>query len=329
MEAEARYTFVGAALIVLVAGLVTAVLWLKNVGSRLDYNYYAIYFEQQALDGLQIGADVNLRGIKIGRVEDYALSRESINRVRVVVRIDRRVPVLTNTFAVVTRNFVTGIAQILLVNPLPPGEPLTEVPPNGVYPVIAEGRSDIDEIAGRVTELGNLAGEALTNVNRVLTPENRAAITRTLRNLRDASDRLNQRLATLDSTLVEVGDAATQVRSAAGGLERAGDRIATVAERSGAGLDKTLAEAQQTLAAARGAIDRVAGAVDVLERQATHTARRLEATAGGVDDQLAAAVADLRLSVDAATRSLDRLRDPRAALLGPAKAQLGPGEQLP
>ena len=42
-----------------------------------------------------------------------------------------------------------------------------------------------------------------------------------------------------------------------------------------------------------------------------------------------AAVAELRLSVEAATRSLDRLRDPRAALLGPQKSQLGPGEQLP
>jgi hypothetical protein len=33
--------------------------------------------------------------------------------------------------------------------------------------------------------------------------------------------------------------------------------------------------------------------------------------------------------METATRVLDRLREPRAALLGPGKAQLGPGEVMP
>jgi len=37
----------------------------------------------------------------------------------------------------------------------------------------------------------------------------------------------------------------------------------------------------------------------------------------------------LRVSIEAATRVLDGLRDPRAALLGPSNAQLGPGEKRP
>jgi hypothetical protein len=38
---------------------------------------------------------------------------------------------------------------------------------------------------------------------------------------------------------------------------------------------------------------------------------------------------ELRVSVEAATRVLDRLREPRSALFGPNKSQLGPGEKLP
>ena len=49
----------------------------------------------------------------------------------------------------------------------------------------------------------------------------------------------------------------------------------------------------------------------------------------GLHPQLLAAVADLRASLEAAQRSLDRLSDPRAALLGPNRSQLGPGEKLP
>ena len=73
--------------------------------------------------------------------------RRKFNRVRVVVRVDGRAPIRVNTVAVVTRNFVTGIAAITLVTPEPAGEVLAAVPEGERYPVIGEGRSDLDEIA--------------------------------------------------------------------------------------------------------------------------------------------------------------------------------------
>ena len=70
-------------------------------------------------------------------------------------------------------------------------------------------------------------------------------------------------------------------------------------------------------------------AVDDVLAQAGSTARRLEGSAALVEDQLDAATAELRLSIDAAARVLDRLRDPRAAPLGPGSPQFGPGESKP
>jgi len=322
MEAEARYTFVGAAVLVLLATLVASLVWLKDIGGRGEFTRYAIHFEKQALDGLQLGAEVNLRGIKIGRVEDYALSREKLNRVRVVVRVDGRAPVRSNTVAVVTRNFVTGIASITLVTPAPAGELLTEAPEGESYPVIGEGRSDLDEIAGRVNKIGEMAAVALTNINQLLDADNREALMATLHNLRDLSAGLNTRLGALDTTLARVASAATDVGKGAAELGRSGARIAGVAERSSENLDTTLAEA-------RKALQQVAQATAAIQQQAVASARRLEGTAANVDDQLGAAVTELRLSVETAARALDRLREPRAALLGPTKSQLGPGEKLP
>src|SRR5687767_1172354 len=152
MEAEARYTWVGAAILLLVVALVGSLVWLRNVGAQRDYTYYTIHFEHQSLEGLQIGADVELRGIKVGLVEDYALAGDGANRVRVDLRVNRRAPVRTNTVAVVTRNLLTGIAAISLVNADPQGKPLTAVPPGEQYPVIAEGRSNLEEITGRVNQ---------------------------------------------------------------------------------------------------------------------------------------------------------------------------------
>lgn len=329
MEAEARYTLVGTAVLALLAALVAGVVWLKNVGGKNDFNRYAIHFEQQALDGLEVGADVTLRGIKVGRVEDYALSGAKLNRVRVAIRVDRRAPVRTNTVAVVTRNFVTGIAAIALVNREPPGEALTEVPEGESYPVVHEGRSDLDEIAGRVNKVGEMASMALTNINQLLDAENRQALTETLHNLRDLSAGLNQRLGALDRTLERVGGAAREVGGAAAQVGRSGERVAAVAEHGGERLERTLTEADRALAEAQRALAQIASAGNVVQQQAQVTAQRLQTSAEGLDDQLGAAVAELRLSIEAASRVVDRLRDPRAALLGPGKQQLGPGEQRP
>src|SRR5438045_2481115 len=107
MEAEARYTFVGAALLVLMGAVAAGLIWLQDSGSRREFAFYNIFFERQSLDGLSQGGEVAVRGIKVGRVEDIALT-ESVNRVRVMVRVDRRLPVAQNTVSVVTRNLVTG-----------------------------------------------------------------------------------------------------------------------------------------------------------------------------------------------------------------------------
>ena len=329
MEAEARYTWVGAAVLALLVALVGAVVWLKNVGGTGDFTRYAIHFERQALDGLSIGAEVKLRGIKVGRVEDYALASDKLNRVHVAVRIDRRAPIRTNTVAVITRNYVTDIAAIELLTPEPPGPPLAEVPQGERYPVIAEGGSQFDEISARVGRLGDMTAVTLNSLNQLLSAENRQAAMATLSNLRDLSAGLNQRIGALDRTLAGLGVAARDVGSAAGQLGRAGERVAGAAEHAGQRFDDTLARAERTLDDARNAIDQVATASSAVQQQSVATARRLEDTARNVEEQLDAAVAELRLGIEAATRVLDRLRDPRAALLGPGKAQLGPGEQLP
>lgn len=339
MEAEARYTYVGLAALALVLALVASLVWLKNVGSQRDFNRYAIHFEQQALDGLSVGADVNLRGIKVGRVEDYGLAGEGFNRVRVEVRVDRRTPVATQTVALVSRNLITGIASITLVNRSPGGEPLTVVPPGETVPVIAEGLSDRELIAGRVSEVGEMAASALHSLNELLGVENRALLTSAVRSVRDLSTGLAERLDKLDRALdstsaaaVAAGTAATRLATAgeqaAAAAARAGEQFATIGAQTGDDLQRTMVEAQKTLEHTRRALDQLSATVDAVQRQTTSTARRLEDSAASVDDQLGAAVAELRLGVDSAMRTLDRLRDPRAALLGPSPAQLGPGEVL-
>ena len=312
MEAESKYAYVGLALVVLVAALVTGVIWLNRTGTRSDFNYYTVYFERQPLDGLQLGADVDMRGIKIGRVEDYQLLPENINRVKVNVRTDRRAPVRTNTVAIVTRNFVTGIAKVSLITPEPLGPPLTEIRADQKFPVIPEGESNLEALAGRVNQLGDMAAETLESLNDVLKPRNRVAFTETLDNLRKLTAGLNARLTEVDKTMTALNSAMAEIGAAS-------NRISSSVEAASNDLSPTIKQTEKTL-------KEISAAAISLEKQVGALARDFGSAANATEDQLTSAVIELRRTVDSMNRVLDRLQDPRAALLGATQNQRGPGE---
>lgn len=324
MEPEARYTWIGAVLLALAVAAIMSFVWLSSGGRAADFRFYTVYFERQSLEGLQIGGDVNMRGVKVGRVEDYVISRANINRVSVQIRVARETPVSENTTAVVVRNILTGIARINLETPGTPGPELLVVPPGERYPVITEGTSNLDQIADAVSRLAVRADAALENLNRVLGPQNQRSFTEVLASVGELSGGLSERLATVDDTARSLRGAADAFGQASRGIERSVDRVTRSIEPLGHGAGDALREI--TLSSQR------------LEGELAATLRRLERDAGGLarraDDavdigvhELRATAETLRSSVELITRALDRLQDPKALLLGPGSRQMGPGEE--
>jgi phospholipid/cholesterol/gamma-HCH transport system substrate-binding protein len=330
MEPEARYTAIGAVLLALIVAAIAGFVWLSSSGSSADYRSYTIYFERQSLDGLQVGGDVNMRGLKVGRVEDYTISRDNINRVAVKIRIARETPVSENTSAVVARNILTGIARINLETPGKPGPELVAVPEGERFPVITEGTSDLDQITGAVSRLSVQADQALENLNRVLGPQNQQAFSETLASVRDLTRGLSGRMDTLDDT-------ARGIQSTAAAFQRSSREIAASVDRIVRVVEPLGRDAGSTLQVAQGSLREFTEASRNLERQLTQSMARLERDTGALarraDDaldigvhELRATTAELRTSVELIARTLDRLQDPKAVLLGPSNRQMGPGE---
>jgi phospholipid/cholesterol/gamma-HCH transport system substrate-binding protein len=314
MESEARYTTVGATLVALILAVVLAMVWLARTGARADFRYYTIYFERQSLEGLQVGGDVNIRGVKVGRVQDYSISRDNINLVRVTIRIDRNSPVSTNTAAVVDRNILTGLARINLVTPGRPGPELTEVLSGQDYPVIAEGHSDMEQLTGAMNRLAITGAAALANVEELLNKENRDALTATIGNLRTLSKGLSDRVGRFD-------ELAEALATSAAEFGKASREIAV-------GVDVLSKSTQPVANQADATLRDMAKAAQSLERATTTLAKTLDqATHSGVHE-LRATAQELRSSAEILGRAADRLQDPRAVLFGPNPAQLGPGEQM-
>jgi phospholipid/cholesterol/gamma-HCH transport system substrate-binding protein len=314
MEAEAHYKTVGATLVCLVLAVVLAMVWLARTGARADFRYYTIYFERQSLEGLQVGGDVNIRGVKVGRVEQYSISRDNINLVRVTIRIDKNSPVSTNTVAVVDRNILTGLARINLVTPGRPGPELTDVRAGEDYPVIAEGHSDIEQLTGAMNRLAITGAAALTNMEELLDKDNRDAFKATLANLRELSSGLAKRVGRFDEVALALEKTATD-------FGKASREIA-------AGVDNLSKSAQPVANQADVALRDLSKAAQALERATTTLSRSLDAATHTGVLELRATAQELRASAEILARAADRLQDPRAVIFGPNPAQLGPGEQM-
>ncbi len=107
-------------------------------------------------------------------------------------------------------------------------------------------------------------------------------------------------------------------------IERAGTQVGPLAEQAGA----TLQETRTTMQEVQKAVRELASATKTLERDVGALARRSEDAADVGILEARATAQQLRVGVELLTRALDRLQDPRAALLGPGERQLGPGERI-
>jgi phospholipid/cholesterol/gamma-HCH transport system substrate-binding protein len=262
MEPEARFTAIGAMLLALLLAAAAATVWLTRSGPRADFRYYTVYFERQSLQGLQVGGDVEMRGVQVGRVERFSIARDNINRVQVTIRIDGRTPVSTNTVAVVGRKILTGLARIDLVTPGQPGPELTAVDSGEKYPVIAEGQSDLEQIADAVNGLATKGASVLASVDELLNQENREAIAATLASIRSMAQAIQKTAASAERVAVSADAAASEASVTLRDLSRAAAALERTAD---VGVNELRATTQEL----RSSAEIVARTVDRLDNPRT------------------------------------------------------------
>ncbi len=322
MESEARYVWVGATVVLLFLVLIGGLYWLSGASDRLPTKRYTVYFQNQSLEGLQIGSAVRMQGIKVGRVEDYTILPDRPGTVRVTLEVDRRVPVLEGVQAVISRNLLTGLAAVDLANTAGARMPLMRVPAGEDHPVIAEGVADLHRVAGLVEDLGRAGQEGLRRLNALLSDENQQALAATLDNLHALTGSLRRTVPQLGATL-------GAARQAAGQLEATGVTLAQVTQQAGARLDQVARAAEQTLGEADATLQRARASLSRLEDELAGMAMSLKLSADLTAQEVEATGQSLRLAGEALQAAGRGLADPVRILYGPQPPELGPGETRP
>lgn len=280
-ENRARIAFV----IVLLALAAAGATWWLN--ARAQHRLYEIR-THDSVSGLIRGAPVEFHGVEVGQVD--AVQLVDPQSVRVVVEVERRVPVTTATVATIlgrglaTRGF-TGYVYVSLEEA--PGQSRPLAPSAGGYPMIASAPSRAVSLDTSISELNHNVQEATTLLRTTLDARTIASLKRSVADLDQVTRTLAANSSRMQAALVNTERATAQMPP----LVQASSRTLTAMQ------GELLPQAGRTLAQMDGVI---AATQDTVTRL----------------DELSASLAD----------TADRIRRNPAVLVRGTGARPGPGE---
>lgn len=159
MESERHYFIVGLFVFLALAAAGFYAVWSLGQKGKDELRTYAIYFDQ-AINGVNNGSVIRLKGIPVGTVTSINFDPRNMNRIRVLATVDRKAPVDSTTRATVQLQGVTGLAVIALNNM--PDIPKYEMEKDADgHPIIPSEPSQLqqvfDEMPAMIKDLRELA----------------------------------------------------------------------------------------------------------------------------------------------------------------------------
>jgi len=233
MEREANYTAVGAFVLLIATMAALFVYWYAGSSDARDYVRYEIYFEG-SVSGLNRGSTVRYLGVEVGRVAAIRIDKRASDRVQVIADIDSHTPISHETLASLSMQGVTGLLYIDLLASAG-GKRKQESVPSETYPVIDSVQSNFDRLLASLPDLVGRAAEVTDRASRVLSDENIAAFTSTMKNLEKSSSSLPATMHDAGVAVAELKATLADVRVAAAGarqfMDTSGPDLAAAAER--------------------------------------------------------------------------------------------------
>jgi phospholipid/cholesterol/gamma-HCH transport system substrate-binding protein len=303
-----NYVIVGAFVLVLSTAIVAGVLWLSSGRtSRKDYDTYLAYFSE-SVSGLNVHAPVKYRGVEVGSVREISIDPEDPEKVKLVLAIERGVPIKKDTVAVLSAQGLTGIAFLDLGGGSKQS-PLLLPEEGAAYAVIPTRPSLLRRIDAGATALVADLSQTAQSINQLVDPATRASLQHTIRDLETVTQVIASRSKAIDAGL---GDAARTLENSA---KASAELTALVQQigRSAESVDRAAARVAEAGEAVRASAHGAAGGMEQLGAETVPELQRLISEARAVTATLGRVAQELE-------------RNPNALVVGRQPPPPGPGE---
>lgn len=217
METRANFALIGAFTIAVVFAAFGFVFWFSGSSQTAQYRTYELLF-RGSVTGLSRGSDVRFNGLKVGEVTQLAISEQDPSRVDVLVSIDKKTPVKTNTKARLEQSGFTGVSYVSLTGGTPGADDL-RAQPGETYPRIQAERSEIQNILESVQHLSTRATDVLDKLGQVL-DANSGSIAETLKNTEKFTKALADNSGEIDSFIRDMSEVGHSLKPLVGRIDK-------------------------------------------------------------------------------------------------------------
>jgi len=206
MERKAHYALIGGVSILSFLVLAVFIFWLAGAQFAQRYDVYDVAFKGP-VRGLSTGGEVFFNGIRIGEVTHLALDRADPNKVMARIRVSSDAPVRTDSRAGLEPQGVTGVNYIQISAGLARNPLLKEVTPPHAIPVILASPNALESLLQGGGDVLTRTVEVLDRTNRLLSDDNIAEISGTVRDVHEMSREVRSQarlLADSDAALISL-----------------------------------------------------------------------------------------------------------------------------
>ncbi|MFP4644177.1 MAG: MlaD family protein [Spirochaetales bacterium] len=246
------------------------VFFVSVVGDQWlhPYDTYYVEFEDQSVEGLEIGAGVQYRGITVGEVRDIYFSDDDNDIIVVEISARSDVPIRSDVTASAEPVGISGITQLSLgggsqaADYLEPGSSIVADTSfvSTIFGVAESAAGGIDELIGSLNEL--LSEQNREEFSRLITSLN-ATIEESRPGIIAAVDSIEASARSAESSLERIDRVSAQVEQEVSGEEVA--EVSRSLRASAEGVESIVAQAENT-----------AESVDAVVRRTDDTVRTLD-----------------------------------------------------
>lgn len=186
-------------MLILMAGLLSAVLWLSVGFNQKVYSYYTVYFHESTA-GLSNDSPIKFNGVQVGFVKEIKLNKNDPRQVEILLSIQEGTPITTSTTATLISQGITGVSYLGLSATSSDLTPLKKMP-GEPYPVIPSKPSLFNQLDSMLKDASENIGKVANQAQLVFNAENSKNLTRTLANLERVSAVIDKNSQNIDKSL--------------------------------------------------------------------------------------------------------------------------------
>lgn len=265
METRAHHLLIGAFVFAVILGAVAFALWSAKINIDEEFVYYDIHFSE-SVAGLTKASDVQYNGIPIGNVHEIAYMPDSPELVKVTVKIGRKIPIKTNSIAVLSINPLTTTAFVLIEGGSGEAEEIVGGEKgDDTKPLIKSRISPLQKLFQDAPSLLAKAATLLDNVEKFISDENAAQVKETIANVAEITKNVKVESAKFGTVFNDVKTVVSDLKTTVKGINtfiaKAEGVVSNDLKVSMGKINKTLEGAEKLINKMSGVIDDNKGAV--------------------------------------------------------------------